>query len=235
MTTYSANSVSSLNTAIADADAATTGAITIDISGTINLGSTALDAINLASGVTLDIVGTNNAEINGGGTEQGFFVYAGNVDISNLTIANTKAQGGNGASGGGGGAGLGGGLFIADNTAGGAAAPGNVTLDNVTFTNDSAIGGKGSTNTNKGGGGGGLDGGNGGGGVSGGGGGIGLGANGSSGGSTPGAGIVIGAGNDGGGGGSAIKPYEVIYGGGGGIGATGGSGGFGGGGVNCTG
>jgi hypothetical protein len=200
--TYKVSDAASLNTAIAAADnaAANSGAIEIDITVPIFLGTTALDAINLASGVTLDIEGGNNT-INGGGTEQGLFVYAGNVTINNLTIADTVAQGGKGSSGGGGGAGLGGGLFIANDSANAAGTagtnPGQVTLDNVTFSNDSAKGGNGGGGSD--GGGGGLDGGNGGnwGGKyagSGGGGGIGMGAYGGSGLSGPhGPGIVIGA------------------------------------------
>ena len=129
-----------LNDAIVQADkqAANSGAFEIDLGGNISL-STALEAINLQSGVTLDIVG-KGFTLDGRGTQRGLFVYAGAVDISNLTISNMVAQGGNGASGGGGGAGLGGGLFVGANVTGD---PGNATLTNVTFLNDKAAGGAG--------------------------------------------------------------------------------------------
>ena len=88
--------------------------------------------------------------LDGGGTQRGLFVYAGTVNIQNLTISNMVARGGTGGGGtgggggvgGGGGAGLGGGLFIANNSAHGAA-PSNVTLTNVTFAKDTAAGGAG--------------------------------------------------------------------------------------------
>ena len=131
-----------LNAAIAAADsaAANSGALEIDLGGNIAL-SSALNAINLKSGVTLDIEGGNFA-LDGGGAQRGLFVYSGVVTIENLTLKNMVATGGAGASGGGGGAGLGGGLFVADDSADGAA-PGAVTLTNVNFANDSAVGGAG--------------------------------------------------------------------------------------------
>ena len=96
-------------------------------------------AINLPSGSTLTIEG-NGHTIDGESSERGLFVYAGTVDINNLAINSTVAQGGNGGPGGGGGAGLGGGLFVGANVAGDA---GNVTLTNVTFAHDKAVGGAG--------------------------------------------------------------------------------------------
>ncbi len=81
-----------------------------------------------------------------------FFVNAPagqTVQISNLTLMNGLAQGGNGASGGaagGGGAGLGGAVFINS---------GNVTFSAVTFQGNSAIGGNGGSPQFGGGGGGG--------------------------------------------------------------------------------
>ena len=103
-------------------------------------------AINLHSGVSLVINGSNNAILDGGATGtnavRGLFAYAGNVTVNNLTIQNTVAQGGaggNSAFGGGGGAGLGGGLFV------GAGA--NVTLNSVSFSGNKAIGGAGGDNT----------------------------------------------------------------------------------------
>jgi autotransporter-associated beta strand protein len=102
------------------------------------------------------------------------------VNIQNLTIANTVAQGGtggNGFAGGGGGAGLGGAIFVGASAA--------VTVTNVNIASSAAIGGNGGLSNNDlsgmGGGGGGL-GGNGGtvAGSGAGGGGVGIGANGGS-------------------------------------------------------
>jgi len=155
--------IAQLNAAIiaADGETANSGTYEIVLGANADIGLTsALEAINLQSGVTLDIVG-NGAILDGenastGATydQRGLFVYSGVVNISNLTVANTNAIGGNGGfEGGGGGAGLGGGLFVAGatNAAGTQSATGdpdqaavpNVTIDNVTFTNDSATGGKG--------------------------------------------------------------------------------------------
>ena len=111
-------------------------AITID--GTLPLGGS-LSAINLPSGASLTITGTDGGGgpgiVDGGGSERGFFVYAGNVTLDNLTIQHATASGGAGAAGGGGGAGLGGGLFVASGS--------QVTLDNVSFSADAAKGGAG--------------------------------------------------------------------------------------------
>jgi hypothetical protein len=209
--TETVTSLATLNAAIlqADAAAANSGTIVIDIAQTISL-TAPLEAIDLAAGVTLDIVGQGNT-LDGGGTQRGLFVYAGVVDVSDLTIADAAAAGGaggTGLSGGGGGAGLGGGLFVASG--------GDVTLTNVSFSNDSATGGAGGAQTLQTGsfeygwGGGGGLGGNGGkttNGSGGGGGGIGAGASGGSGGASGGAGVVPGvagggAGSGGGAGGS---------------------------------
>ena len=92
---------------------------------------------------------------------RGFFVFGNNmaspnhITLQNLTIQNTTALGGTGASpGGGGGLGAGGGLFIHSGA--------KVTLDNVHFQNNQAVGGNGGTaslsNAIGGGGGGGLNG-----------------------------------------------------------------------------
>jgi hypothetical protein len=131
--------IAELNAAIvqADGEAAGSGRYTIDLAANISL-STALEAINLKSGVTLDIEGGGYA-LNGGGVQRGLFVYSGTATIENLMLENMLARGGYGS---GGGAGLGGGLFVADDSAHGAAA-GNVTLTNVSFVNDSAVGGNG--------------------------------------------------------------------------------------------
>jgi len=113
------------------------GTYTIDVSGTIDLGGQ-VPEIKLASGVDLDIVGGNNATLEGAGAgtpDGGLFVYSGDVDISNLTIQEAYSVGGTGTNGGGGGAGLGGGLFVG--------AHASVTLDNVAFHRDGASGGSG--------------------------------------------------------------------------------------------
>jgi len=140
----SVNNVGALNALIETADslAPDSGVFTIAIASNITLGGTALEAINLAPGVTLDIQGNGNALI-GGGTatpERGLFVYAGDVVVQNLTLESFDAKGGAGGALGGGGAGLGGGLFISSNVTGDA---GNVTLDDVTFSGDRASGGTG--------------------------------------------------------------------------------------------
>ena len=74
------------------------GTITITLGNDISLGTTALQAINLHSGVTLDIEGGGHV-LSGGGTQRGLFVYAGTVDISDLAINNMLAQGGDGGPG----------------------------------------------------------------------------------------------------------------------------------------
>jgi hypothetical protein len=98
-----------LNTAIETADnpnaaSGTTFEIDLGAGADIEL-SSALESINLASGVTLDIVG-NGATLDGKNEstgasydERGFFVYAGSVTIQNLTLANMVAQGGAGGAG----------------------------------------------------------------------------------------------------------------------------------------
>jgi len=74
----------------------------------------------------------NNNGINDNGDVRSLFILSGTVGISNLTITNGRAKGGDSNPGGGGG--FGGGLFIYD---------GNVTLTNVGFTNNAAQGGSG--------------------------------------------------------------------------------------------
>lgn len=130
-------SIAGLNAAIAAADAVTApGTVTIQLGAGIALNGTATTAIDLAAGVTLDIEG-NGHTLDGGGTQQGLFVYAGAVTVENLAIDNMLAQGGNG---GGGGGGLGGGLFVGGAVAGDA---GRVVLTNVSFAGDAARGGNG--------------------------------------------------------------------------------------------
>ncbi|MFZ4409153.1 MAG: hypothetical protein ACOYOH_17565, partial [Paracraurococcus sp.] len=98
-----------LNAAIlaANALAAGSGTATIELGADIALDGAALNAINLHPGVTLDLLGHGHA-LDGGGTRQGLFVYAGKVAVSDLLLENMRAQGGQGWAGGGGGAGLGG-------------------------------------------------------------------------------------------------------------------------------
>ena len=111
----------------------------------------------------ITIVGNGNSlsgDVNESGTAdpedvRPLFIRSGTIKISDLTITNSVAKGGDGAGMAGGGAGMGGGLFIYDGT---------VSLNNVVFSNNQAIGGDGGYNS-FGGGGGGLfgDGGSGGG------------------------------------------------------------------------
>ncbi|MGO9356779.1 MAG: autotransporter-associated beta strand repeat-containing protein, partial [Xanthobacteraceae bacterium] len=102
---------------VGGADAAPNTAYVINIDGPISLTSDLL-AINLDSGSSLTIAGTNGSggaevqTLDGGGSQRGFFAYAGTVTLENLTIQNMCAVGGAGGGLGGGGAGLGGGLFV---------------------------------------------------------------------------------------------------------------------------
>jgi hypothetical protein len=183
-------------------------------SGTLSL-TTDLDPVNLAGGSKLILAG-NGQTIDGGGTERGLMVFGGSVEIDQLTIANSKATGGQGGAGGptitasgdvpggggGGGLGAGGGLFIAgtilNGQGGSITSGGTVTLNDVSFLGDAAQGGAGGHGTGLGAGGGGGLGGNGGGGAAtasgngypGGGGGIGSKATGGTHFSGPGPGIV---------------------------------------------
>ncbi|MFC3194160.1 hypothetical protein ACFODZ_07895 [Marinicella sediminis] len=76
------------------------------------------------------------------------FVKSGNVQIKDITLANSSAKGGNtGGTGGAPGAGMGGSLFIYD---------GDVKLNNVTIDNSVAVGGDRSVVTNYANGGGGM-------------------------------------------------------------------------------
>jgi hypothetical protein len=129
-----------LNAAIEAVDSAGSGAGAqqIDINSTISVTS-ALVPINLSNGVSLTISGTAGAALDGGGSQQGLFIYSGDVTVESLTLENMKAQGGAG-SGGGGGAGLGGGLFVAGSGDPNQAVTPNVTLINVSFQNDQAVG-----------------------------------------------------------------------------------------------
>jgi uncharacterized delta-60 repeat protein len=190
---FNVNSEAALRYALFHAVAGDTIAFTGDVTLTKSLPMIGVDLIIAGGGFTLDANRTGRA----------FFVRAGTVSISNLTINNAVAQGGNGGAGtgGGGGGGLGAGAAVFVHTGA------NVTLSSVTIGNASAMGGAG---------------GNGGGGAAGGGGG-GLGG---SGGATGGSGGAGGGGyeGDGGNGGS------VAGGGGGGEFGLGGNSAIGGGG-----
>ncbi|WP_338830264.1 Ig-like domain-containing protein [Bradyrhizobium sp. 27S5] len=180
---FNVSNVAELNAAILQMDsggvnAAPSASYTINITANFSLTSE-LYALNLLSGSSVTINGSDGHggthTIDGLNAQRGFFVYAGNVNLENLTIQNTVAAGGGVVrGGGGGGAGLGGALFVSSN--------GSATIDNVTFHNSAAIGGNGggggtgSITSGYGFGGGGGMGGRGG---SSGGGGIGLGAQGS--------------------------------------------------------
>ena len=240
---FTVNSEASLVSAIDSADAQTASGTTfvINVSSGAAIGLNAdLPAVNLVSGNSLVING-NGATLRGDGNERGLFVYAGTVEIANLTINDTAAvggSGGNGWEGGGGGAGLGGGLFVGANAV--------VATDNLNLVANSAIGGNGGRANGNGyyglGGGGGMGGGGGTAGQfgytfagnrsasGGGGGGVGRGAQGYSSGVAPGAGIIQGVTETSG------RIYTAAGGGGGGLDSGGGvnalgqSGGFGGGG-----
>jgi glycosyltransferase involved in cell wall biosynthesis len=243
-TTLDVANFAQLNAAILQADQDATAGDGYTITLTASFAESGdLDALNLHAGVDVTING-GGYTLDGGGLYRGLFVYAGDVTVQGLTIADARAVGGTGGTGGGGGgAGLGGGLFVAS--------AGTVTLSGVTFTDDAATGGAGGAGDGgdlDGGGGGGLGGAGGAGnptlGEGGGGGGVGSAAAGGSDEGAGGAGIVTGAthagtslsggagGVAGGGGGGG----NTRGGGGGGVGghnakaATAGRGGFGGGG-----
>lgn len=194
------------------------------------------ESVIIDKSLTVTGAGPENTTVSGNNTSRVFFVGLSNsptVTISNLTIADGMAKGGDGGHGGGGGAGMGGGLFI--NT-------GNVTVDKVAFVNNQAKGGSGGDGSFLASGGGGGSGGNGGNGSSflgsGGGGGGGFGGNG-------GNGSFLGSGGGGGGGfgGKGGNGSFLANGGGGGGGYRGnggngsflGGGGGGGGGVGGNG
>ena len=136
VTTTSDSGAGSLRQAIADAPTGDTITFTIP---SLDLGCTSgVCTITLTSGelvidkeLTISGPGADQLTISGNDTSRVFFINPGApgaltgspainpvVNISNLTIADGKAKGGNGgigqcrASGGGGAAGLGGGLFI---------------------------------------------------------------------------------------------------------------------------
>ncbi|WP_296345300.1 autotransporter-associated beta strand repeat-containing protein [Reyranella sp.] len=218
----------SLRQAIIDSNSfAGPNSITINSGvGTIVLGS---DLPQVMSSATIS---GNGATISGNNLYRGlsigaFFAttpVAVSVTVENLTIANTKAQGGSGAQGGGGGAGLGGALFVADK--------GNLTVRNVNLVNNTAAGGNGGLSSGSDAGGGGGMGGNGGSTAAdgqGGGGGWGGGANGGNGGQNGSTGTISSAMPGGNGGNGSTSGGAGAQGGGGGGGGGTGAGGGGGG------
>jgi autotransporter-associated beta strand protein len=109
------------------------------------------DTITFTANITLSsnlpqvqrhlVIDGGNFTLSGNNQYRGLVVQSGSVIISNLTIANAKAQGGNGGTGGqlggggGGGAGLGGALYVASGA--------EVMLSNVSLQNNTAQGGNG--------------------------------------------------------------------------------------------
>jgi Domain of unknown function (DUF4347) len=139
-------SFTDLETAITSSSNGDTITFTSDITETGVLSTINKDLSFIGGGHFLD----------GASTYRGFFVDSGTISISNLTIKNAVAKGGDGGSGGGGGAaGMGGALFIKSGT---------VTVNNVTFDHDTAVGGNGGNGGDGNGSGGGGNGSNGGGG-----------------------------------------------------------------------
>ena len=156
-----------LTAAVASANAMTGSATIVLAPGaTIQPAAQSVISLNAANTAGLSIVG-NSATIdmsqaNGGAGDRAFFIAGGNVTLSDLTIANGVARGGDGADGGGGGAGLGGGIFVAAGNqipSSTITLPTDVTLANVTFAANTAVGGAGALVTaHAAGGGGGLGG-----------------------------------------------------------------------------
>ena len=96
-----------------------------------------LGDIIISQPVTITGPGASTLTISGGNTQRIFQVIDGGMSISDVTLANGRAKGGNGgngAGGGGGGMGAGGAIYLYD---------GFVTATNVTFLNNSAVGGNG--------------------------------------------------------------------------------------------
>ena len=87
--------VDELNDVLVQAAGKSSGHYEIDLGANVDIALTsAIAAINLQAGVTLDIEG-NGATLDGQHSTQGLFVYSGVVTIENLTVANTRAVGSN--------------------------------------------------------------------------------------------------------------------------------------------
>jgi outer membrane autotransporter protein len=133
---------------------------TLNFTGSFAITATGLPSLAKDAGRSLTVNGNGFAITSS--TVRPFFVDSGVVNISNLTVSNALARGGEGGRGfGGGGGGLGAGGAVFVNTGA------QVTLDNVQLANNVAQGGNGGTTNfdNFGGGGGGGLGGPGGSGV----------------------------------------------------------------------
>jgi hypothetical protein len=105
------------------------------VGGTVNLAEgTYIEGQTIAINQDVNIVGTkaSSTVVSGNGAYGVFQVNGGTVTLSDLTITEGVAQGGNGKFGGGGGLGAGGGIFINN---------GSVTIDRVVLTGNQAIGG----------------------------------------------------------------------------------------------
>ncbi|NJM45813.1 MAG: DUF4347 domain-containing protein, partial [Alkalinema sp. RU_4_3] len=82
----------------------------------------------------------NQNSTNDSGDTRIFFIQSGDISISNLTLANGRAQGRDGGTGGAG-AGLGGAIYVDGYDELGNAKNTSLTIDNVVFNNNVAIGG----------------------------------------------------------------------------------------------
>jgi hypothetical protein len=146
---------------VTDASGQQTNNVTLQFADNITLNQ----SFGIDGAIDLPVLDNANANVtingsgytlNGQGEVSGLRVLDGAVNLQNLTMYETVAQGGaggDGLAGGGGGAGLGGGLFVGSDA--------SVTLSDDFFIGDAAVGGSGGqfdSNDDEGGGGGGLGG-----------------------------------------------------------------------------
>ena len=109
-------------------------------------GSSPNNHIKISQDVTIQGPGAGLLTISGGNATRIFFIAAGRVSITGVTLANGFAKGGDGATGGGGGAaGMGGAVFVNS---------GSLTLSGVAMAGNRAAGGAGTVGGGTGGGGG---------------------------------------------------------------------------------
>ena len=141
----------STGTALADALAASfqNNVATPSLVNTITLGASISGSSQWIVNANVNIVG-NGYTIHMNNADRAFFVAGGAVTMSNLTIANGRAAGGDATVGGGAGAGLGGAIFVGSGTYAtgngspailGLSAPA-VVLQDVSFQNNRAVGGR---------------------------------------------------------------------------------------------
>jgi hypothetical protein len=91
--TSTVTTIAELNDVLVQVAGMTSGDYEIDLGANATIAlTTALEAINLQSGVTLAIKG-NGATLDGQNTQRGLFVYSGIVAVDDLTLANTKLLG----------------------------------------------------------------------------------------------------------------------------------------------